>query len=78
LAEQVNAGAELVVLIDGPWAGRWYWATDLAAVQHAARRYPPRYPAGQLQSYQRGGDRAPHPSDPDLTGVIYRYHPSTP
>jgi hypothetical protein len=55
LAKQVTAGAELVVLIDGPWAGRWYWADDLAAMQHAARRYQPNHPAGQLQSYQPNG-----------------------
>lgn len=55
----------------------WYWATDLAAMQHAARRYPSNHPAGQVQSYQHTDERAPHLSDPDLTGAIYRYHPPT-
>ena len=78
LAEQVATGAELVVLADGPWAGRWYWAEDLAAMQRAARRYRPTDAAGQLQNYQRGTDHAPHPSDPKVTGLIYRYRPPTP
>jgi hypothetical protein len=77
LAEQVAAGAELVVLADGPWSGRWYWAQDLAAMQRAARRYRPTHDAGQLQSYQRTTDQRPHPADSKVAGAIYRYRPPT-
>jgi len=61
LAEQVTAGAELVVLIDGPWAGRWYWAEDLVAMQHAARRYQPNHRPGSCRatSPPTGGPRIP-------------------
>jgi hypothetical protein len=73
LAEQVESGRELVVLTDGPWRGRWYWADDLAAGQDAARRYPPEDAAGQLQSYHPSTDRVRHPDEPDITGTAYLY-----
>jgi hypothetical protein len=40
IPEQVVAGRELTVLVDGPWARRWYWADDFAGMHQAARRYP--------------------------------------
>jgi hypothetical protein len=71
LAEQVAAGREL--LVDGPRARRWYWADDFAGTQQAARRYPPQKPAGELQNYQRTERTVPHPQDPEVSGVAYRF-----
>jgi hypothetical protein len=76
LAEQVGAGPELVVLTDGPWRGRWYWADELAAIQEAARRYPPEDAAGQLQSYRLSTDRVSHPDEPEITGTAHCYQPA--
>jgi YspA, cpYpsA-related SLOG family len=75
LAEQVGAGRELVVLVDGPWRGRWYWATEFAEIQDYARRYPPEDAAGQLQSYQPSTDQVVHADEPDASGTAYHYLP---
>lgn len=75
IAQQVAGGRDLVVLVDGPWRHRWYWADDLAAMQHTAARYPLDRPAGQLRGYIPTTHRVPHPTDPELTGTAYRYAP---
>jgi hypothetical protein len=78
LAEQVAADRELIVLVAGPWARRWYWADDLAGMQQAARRYPPWKPAGELQNYQRTERTVGHPGDPEVSGVAYRFREQAP
>lgn len=71
LAEE--AGRGLVVLTDGPWRGRWYWADDFAAFQETDRRYPPEHPSGQLQSYAPTSRRVTHPDEPQVFGTAYAY-----
>jgi hypothetical protein len=78
LAEQVAAGRELIVLVDGPWARRWYWTDDFADMQQAARRYPPQKPAGELQNYQRTEHTVGHPGDHQVSGIAYRFREPTP
>ncbi|WP_226353032.1 hypothetical protein [Pseudonocardia sp. ICBG601] len=77
LATQSADGRELAVLVDGPWRGRWYWADDLAAMQDASRRYPDGHPAAELRTYRPSGEFVPHPHEPDVTGRLWRHHPST-
>jgi hypothetical protein len=67
MADPVRAGREQVVLVDGPWRGR-YWADELTAVQESARRYPPQDAAGQLQSYQPSPEKVGHPDEPEVSG----------
>lgn len=74
LARQVAGGRELVVLADGPWAQRWYWA--FTAMQQTARRFPAARPAGVLQHYQRTSGTLPHPENPELRGHAYHYLPA--
>lgn len=76
LARQVAGGRELVVLADGPWAQRWYWADELTAMQRTARRFPASHPAGELQHYQPTPHRLPHPEDSGVLGQAYRYQPA--
>ena len=76
LARQVAGGRELVVLADGPWAQRWYWGDELAAMQQTARRFPAAHPAGELQHYQRSSESFPHPENAELLGQAYRYLPA--
>lgn len=76
LARQVAGGRELVVLADGPWGQRWYWADELAAMQETVRRFPADHPAGELQNYRRTSCRFPHPEDSELFGQAYRYLPA--
>lgn len=35
-----SAARERAVLVDGPWAPRWYWRDELEAMQQAGRRSP--------------------------------------
>ncbi|WP_226358778.1 hypothetical protein [Pseudonocardia sp. ICBG601] len=77
LAVQVADGRELAVLVDGPWRGRWYWADDLAAMQDASRRYPDGHPAAELRAYAPTETWTEHPHEPEVTGRLWRHHPST-
>ncbi|WP_226363375.1 hypothetical protein [Pseudonocardia sp. ICBG1142] len=77
MAVQVADGRELAVLVDGPWRGRWYWADDLTAIQHASRRYPDSHPAAELRTYAPSSELAPHPVEPEVTGRLWRHHPTT-
>ncbi len=43
----------LVLLGDGPWRGRVYWADEFAQMQAAASRYAVTHPAGELAGYVR-------------------------
>ncbi|WP_226363364.1 hypothetical protein [Pseudonocardia sp. ICBG1142] len=74
-ATQSADGRELAVLVDGPWRGRWYWADDLAAMQHASRRYPDGHPAAELRTYRPSNEFVPHPGEPEVTGRLWHHHP---
>lgn len=71
---------ELAVLIDGPWAHRWYWRDELEAMQAASRAvgYPDEHPSAVLRCYQPAAGHRPHPSDGNRTGREWRYRPPTP
>ncbi|WP_224392902.1 hypothetical protein [Pseudonocardia sp. ICBG1293] len=69
--------AELAVLVDGPWQGRWYWRADLTAMQTAARRYPDSHPAAELRTYTPTETWTEHPVEPGVTGRVWRHHPTT-
>ncbi|WP_226360912.1 hypothetical protein [Pseudonocardia sp. ICBG1142] len=75
LAAQVAAGRELAVLVDGPWRGRWYWAADLTAMQTASDRYPDSHPAAELRTYAPTETWTEHPTEPEVTGRVWRHHP---
>ncbi|OLM27872.1 hypothetical protein Ae717Ps2_7090 [Pseudonocardia sp. Ae717_Ps2] len=77
LAVQVADGRELAVLLDGPWRGRWYWRADLDALQTAAGRYPHGHPAAELRAYAPTGTWTEHPTEPEVTGRVWRHHPHT-
>lgn len=73
LAGQVVAGRELAALVDGPWSPRWYWRSDLEAMQHAGRRHPDGHPAAELRRYAPTDRFCDHPGEPDVTGRVWRY-----
>ncbi|WP_075554422.1 hypothetical protein [Pseudonocardia sp. Ae505_Ps2] len=77
VAVQVTDGRELAVLVDGPWRGRWYWRADLDAMQTAAHRYPHGHPAAELRTYVPTGTWTEHPTEPEVTGRVWRHHPHT-
>ncbi|WP_226361039.1 hypothetical protein [Pseudonocardia sp. ICBG1142] len=77
MAAQAADGRELAVLVGGPWRGHWYWTDDLEAIQHASRRYPDSHPAAELRSYRPSNEFVPHPHEPEVTGRLWRHHPST-
>ncbi|WP_224392794.1 hypothetical protein [Pseudonocardia sp. ICBG1293] len=78
LAVRADDGRELAVLVDGPWRGRWYWADQLAAMQHAAARYPDGHPAAELRTYTPTETWTEHPVEPGVTGRVWRHHPPAP
>jgi hypothetical protein len=75
LAADVAGGRDLVVLVDGPWVGCWYWADNWAAVQRAARRFPPSHPSGELARYEATEERVAHPDrwEPGIYGTVWIY-----
>ncbi|OLL89401.1 hypothetical protein [Pseudonocardia sp. Ae331_Ps2] len=77
LAVQVADGRELAVLVDGPWRGRWYWRADLDAMQTTAHRHPHGHPAAELRTYAPTGTWTEHPTEPKVTGRVWRHHPHT-
>ncbi|WP_226360930.1 hypothetical protein [Pseudonocardia sp. ICBG1142] len=77
LAVQVADGRELAVLVDDPWRGRWYWRADLTDMQTASARYPDGHPAAELRAYAPTETWTEHPAEPDVTGRLWRHHPTT-
>ncbi len=80
-AERTEAAdRELAVLVDGPWAPRWYWRDELEAMQATSRRmgYPDQHPAAVLRGYRPTGERVAHPHNPDRDGRAWRHHPPGP
>lgn len=75
-----TADRELAVLVDGPWAPRWYWRDELEAMQATSRRmgYPDQHPAAVLRGYRPTGERVAHPHNPDRDGRAWRHHPPGP
>lgn len=78
-AEHAASTRELAVLVDGPWAHRWYWRDQLEAMQRASRTvgYPDEHPSAVLRGYRPTGTRRPHPDGCDRTGREWRYQPPT-
>ncbi|OLL89549.1 MULTISPECIES: hypothetical protein [unclassified Pseudonocardia] len=83
LAEEMAGGRELVALVGGPWAGRWWWADQLAEAQRAAGRYPIEHPAGRLAGYHPAGGptehRVKHPdlreAEDGVSGWVFTWQP---
>lgn len=63
------------MLADGPWAPRWYWRDELEAMQEASRRIGHRkdHPAAELRGYLPTAEFEPHPSDPGVSGRVWRF-----
>ncbi len=77
LAQQA-AGRELAALVDGPWAPRWYWRTDLEAQQAAARYVHARGGTavlGEKAHYRPTEQWIGHPTEPDVRGRAWTYEP---
>lgn len=76
LAKQA-AHRELVALVDGPWAPAWFWRDELEAMQASSRRmgHPDEHEAAWLRHYQPTGQWVDHPSDDDVRGHAWHYHP---
>ena len=77
LARQV-AHRELAVLVDGPWAPRWYWRDVLEAEQAGSRRMHACGGAAQLDTkchYQPTEQWVDHPFEDDVRGRAWRYRP---
>jgi hypothetical protein len=79
----VKAGASpparaLVVLGDGPWRGRAYWADQFAGMQRAAARYPVTHPAGELAAYVRTQRTAPSTYNADQSADLWVFRPTKP
>lgn len=53
LAEQVGAGRELVVLADGPWRARWYWADELGGSRKPPAASHPKTHPGSCRATNR-------------------------
>jgi hypothetical protein len=75
--ETEGTGRELVVLVDGPWARRCYWRSDLEAMQQASRAmgYPDGHPAAVLRGYRATDEHQPHPDDAERTVRVFRFTP---
>lgn len=72
------ARAELAALVDGPWRLRWYWRSDLEAIQNASRAvgHPDGHPAAEHRHYQPTDTWLPHPYEAGVTGRVWRYLPT--
>ena len=75
LRDATAGGRELAVLVNGPWAPRWYWRTDLEAMQEASRRtgHPDGHPAAELRGYRPTDQWVGHPAEPEVSGRAWRF-----
>lgn len=73
-ATRVQARA-LVVLGDGPWPGRTYWADQFAAMQRSAARYPVTHPSGELAGYVRTQRTEPSTYNVDQSADVWVFRP---
>jgi hypothetical protein len=66
---------ELAVLVDGPWASRWYWRDDLEQMQAASARYPDGHVCAQHRDYVPTDQWREHPHE-FPAGRVWRYQPA--
>lgn len=66
---------DLVLLGDGPWRGRVYWADEFTTMQDAARRYPVTHPAGELAGYVPTRQTAPSAYNAAQTAAVWVFRP---
>ncbi|MFC4943323.1 hypothetical protein [Pseudonocardia sp. GCM10023141] len=77
-AARDQAGREVAVLADGPWARHCYWRDDLEGMQAATRAkgYPDQHPSAQHRGYQPTEDYEPAAGpDTDAPRRLWRYQP---
>lgn len=67
--------AELAVLLEGPWAGAWYWRGDLERQQKAARLVSEGFksPLSTIAYYVPTARGRTHPQDDRVRGRVWAY-----